>query len=147
MSQDSKKQAPGTLQVQIVPPKTSRPEPDFKIRLPWENRADQGKAARIPKTGRPRPRPPRRSKQRPSQARSNPKSEMKANGLLNIPVNNPDLPKVLERDNSFMLPADHPDVEKIFGQFRGVQLKDDENPQATTSSARPEAAEKKPDDC
>uniref|UniRef100_A0A6U3D2E8 Uncharacterized protein n=1 Tax=Lotharella globosa TaxID=91324 RepID=A0A6U3D2E8_9EUKA len=122
-----KKNVQEKLEVSIEPPKTERPEPDFKIRLPWENRANDSKemSKSIPKTGRPRPHRNRRSKKITRKACPDPKSESKSKSLLNIPVNNPDLPRVLERDNSFMLPADHPDVQRIFGQFRGAQLPHD----------------------
>mmetsp|Transcript_13908 Transcript_13908/g.21014 ORF Transcript_13908/g.21014 Transcript_13908/m.21014 type:complete len:118 (-) Transcript_13908:42-395(-) len=96
------------FELKVSPPKDSRPAPTFKVQIPWEVQKDS-KSKPIPKTSDPR----RRRKVKVKK-----KLRSKTSNLLKLPVNNPDLPKKLERDNSFMLPADHPEIKLLFGNLR-----------------------------
>mmetsp|Transcript_5121 Transcript_5121/g.7898 ORF Transcript_5121/g.7898 Transcript_5121/m.7898 type:complete len:170 (-) Transcript_5121:188-697(-) len=116
-----------SLEVKVVPPCSARPAPTFNIRKPWENSGGDGVAVAanasslpIPKTGRPG-RINRRGR-RAGKIRAPVETKSKASAHhLCLPVNNPDLPKRIERDNSFMLPEDDPNIKKLFGDLRDDQ--------------------------
>ncbi|GAB5372413.1 hypothetical protein AAMO2058_001663200 [Amorphochlora amoebiformis] len=105
-----------TLDFKIIPPSQQRPKPTFKVHLPWTQGEQKPKA--IPRTGDPRK---AKKTSRPGRRSRKPKSKKPSSGaFLSLPVNNSDLPKDIERDNSFMISADDPKLHQIFGDFREI---------------------------
>eukprot|EP00465_Bigelowiella_longifila_P003075 CAMPEP_0185264190 /NCGR_PEP_ID=MMETSP1359-20130426/20302_1 /TAXON_ID=552665 /ORGANISM="Bigelowiella longifila, Strain CCMP242" /LENGTH=164 /DNA_ID=CAMNT_0027852479 /DNA_START=122 /DNA_END=613 /DNA_ORIENTATION=- len=117
------------LEVKVVPPCSSRPAPTFNIRKPWENSSgheveavasETASTLPIPKTGRPTKEDRRGRRAVKPRPLVEAKSKISTH-YLRLPVNNPDLPKCIERDNSFMLPSDDPNIKKLFGDLRDDQ--------------------------
>jgi thioester reductase-like protein len=124
MSEGTQHQGAAGLQVTVSPPSAEQalPRATHVVRLPWTRRADderddeskgsqsddndaEGRDGPLPSSqiGGPLPRTARR---RPREEFF---LETDAEGRLLPPVNNPDLPRRLSRDHSFMLPAETKD--------------------------------------